>query len=208
MTNNKIKKLFKGIIDEEYIKKLQYDDVSLYSITDHKISEKIAKILIKLSYINNLSTITDMTACIGGDTINFSKYFRNIISIEIDKNRYKMLYNNVNTILKLDNIKTYCGDSLKIIKETKQDIIYLDPPWGGPTYKKKENVSLFMNETNIKYLINTLLNYAIYVAIKVPNNYNIIELEEYLNKINRYITIEEYELIKFKLLLIYIKFNG
>jgi hypothetical protein len=41
----------------------------------------------------NELTITDATACIGGDTINFAFYFGHVHSIEINKENFEVLEN-------------------------------------------------------------------------------------------------------------------
>ena len=40
-----------------------------------------------------------------------------------------------------DNI--YNGDTNILIKNIKQDVIYIDAPWGGPEYKQEEKMKLY-----------------------------------------------------------------
>ena len=69
-----LKYLFEG--NEIFLRKLKMDNVSVYSMTPLEASKSIIKIILK--YVPKKSTITDMTACIGGDTIRFSQIFSQI----------------------------------------------------------------------------------------------------------------------------------
>ena len=53
-----------------------------------------------------------------------------------------------------------------------QDVIFIDPPWGGSIYKTKMKVDLFLDGLNVINIIDSLYNYTRIIALKVPNNYN------------------------------------
>ena len=75
--------LFKGT--DDFLKKLNIVNVSVWSVTPVIDSINICNII--KTYITNECTITDMTACIGGDTIRFAQNFQNIILLESGFNR-------------------------------------------------------------------------------------------------------------------------
>ena len=59
----------------------------------------------------------------------------------------------------------------------KQDIVYFDPPWGGAEYKSKKKVDLYLDNINVLDIINEIYNYTKIVALKVPNNFNTVRIE-------------------------------
>src|SRR5690606_15925078 len=115
--------------------------------------------------------ITDGTANNGSDTINFASTFKNINAIELDPINFKVLMNNVK-IYKCDNVKLFNGDSLNLVKQLKQDVIYLDLPWGGPEYKTKYSVQLFLSKLELSDVYLELKSYAKFFVFKVPKNYD------------------------------------
>ena len=111
--------------------------------------------------------ITDATAGIGGNSRLFCKYFGFVNSIEVNK------YNC--NILK-ENLKNYNNKSIlntnyvEIFTNLKQDIVFLDPPW-GTDYKSKNNIKLYLNEYDVNYIVSTLYWYSSLVILKAPCNY-------------------------------------
>lgn len=218
-SNNKkqTRKIYKGhkkgnFFFSTYSKKIRnqilYDDEALFSITDSKNAKIISEELLKLRDITNNSTITDMTSCVGGNVISFSQYFSKVNAIELDKERFKMLKHNVN-LLARNNVDFFEGNGIDIIlnREISQDIIFMDPPWGGTNYKSKEQLSLYLTDNsgktyNISDLIIKLLDHAKYVAIKVPINFNIFELRNILRKNKRRIVKSNLKLRKMHLYVI------
>ena len=66
-----------------------------YSVTRRKESEEIIDCMyLKVGNLET-NTITDATACMGGDTINFSLHFENVHAIEINPENFKLLQNNI-----------------------------------------------------------------------------------------------------------------
>ena len=125
--------------------------------------------------------IIDSTACIGGDSLSFSKYFKNILSIEKDKIHFKILENNIN-ICEANNVKIILNDFISFIEKQQlyksYQILFMDPPWGGPEYKNAEKLDLFLyNDKNIKLNINEIINSYInkfkYIILKCPINFNL-----------------------------------
>jgi tRNA G37 N-methylase Trm5 len=109
--------------------KLEMTDISVYSITLPQEAELISQTIIHLyktffplkthhqqhnNQQNNI-TITDATANVGGNTINFSKYFKFVNTIEIDPTTFETLRHNCADIYKRRNISFYLGDCTKVI---------------------------------------------------------------------------------------------
>jgi tRNA/tmRNA/rRNA uracil-C5-methylase (TrmA/RlmC/RlmD family) len=134
-------------ISQEKRRHIKMDAEAFYSVTDQYTADRISKDI--LHTIPEVQIITDATACIGGNTYSFSKYFMNINAIEIDFNRYQYLQNNLR-VLETNNVDIYNGDLMVICQMLYQDLIFVDPPWGGPDYKTKESIDLYLSDISSK----------------------------------------------------------
>jgi len=181
--------------------KLIITDEGKYSITKRKDGEKLLEIIRKEIKTIKDKTITDLTGCIGGDTILFGLNFREVYSIEYNNNNYKALENNVK-VYNLENVRLYHGDSTKIYNWVS-DVLYLDPPWGGINYRDNEKIDLYLGDVRVDIFIREILereNRPKYIFIKLPRNYNFNRLYKIKNmykKIRNY-TIRGYNIIFIK----------
>jgi len=181
--------------------KLIITDEGKYSITKRKDGEKLLEIIRKEIKTTKDKTITDLTGCVGGDTILFGLNFRKVYSIEYNDNNFRALENNVK-VYNLENVKLYHGDSTKIYNWIT-DVLYLDPPWGGINYKENDRIDLYLGEFRVDIFIREILereNRPKYIFIKLPRNYNFGRLYKFKNrykKIRNY-TIRGYNIIFIK----------
>lgn len=130
-------------------------------------AEQINNIIFK--YIPCNSVITDATAGIGGNTLYFCKHFKSVNVIEVNNDLENTLkYNLINYNNKLMYFVSY--NVIKFL--LKQDIIFIDPPWGGSDYKTKKKVNLYLDNVNVLDIIEQMYNYTKIICLKVPNNFN------------------------------------
>jgi hypothetical protein len=158
--------------------KLQLTEEGLYSVTRRRDADNIINIM--SSTVGNIKekSITDATACVGGDTINFALNFREVHSIEYSKDNFDALSNNI-VVYGLNNVHLYLGDCMKVYNWAS-DVLYIDPPWGGPNYRNLESVELFLGSTRIDVWLEDILSGPYrpsFVFLKVPSNYNSIPLQ-------------------------------
>lgn len=132
-------------------------NVSVYSVTPPNEAKKISDVIknifngffkYNINQMHNLS-ITDGTANVGGNTINFSDNFNKVNTIEINQNVFDILKHNCKNVYKRKNIFFYQGDCIKIIPNIKQDIIFIDPPWDGMLYKAYNKLHLYLSDIDI-----------------------------------------------------------
>jgi hypothetical protein len=179
------------IIDENIIKrmfpiekgvdmsKIKLSIESTYSVTPPKEAALVNSIILK--YLNIIDknidasklSIIDGTANAGGNTIAFSKIFKNVISVELDYETYLMLKNNID-VYGITNVKIVNGDITKV-NETA-DLLFVDPPWGGISYKYYDKVNLYLSEYTMAQFINNTINNFKLICTKVPYNYDIHDL--------------------------------
>ncbi len=123
-------------------------------------------------------TISDVTANVGGNTLHFSKVFSKVIANEYDIDEYNRLIHNM-SVYNCNNIEFLNKDYTEIYQDIKQDVIFIDPPWGGPLYKTYDKLKLCLSNQDICTMINTLLNNkkAKLIVLKAPSNVDVSNLK-------------------------------
>ena len=147
--------------------KLKMTAEGQYSITKPWDSEHIISVMQDTVGDLKTKTIADLTGNVGGDTIRFGMNFKHVDSYELDKDNYEALQNNVE-LYDLKNVTLHHGDSTKLFNKNV-DVIYIDAPWGGPDYKEKTNLDLYLGTQRIDEVVEKFKGD---VFLKVPNNYN------------------------------------
>lgn len=169
---------------------VEIDETSEYSSIKPYHLTSTSEIFV-LEGIKDIESIIDATANIGGDSINFMRLFpkAKIVSLEIDTKISYILQRNMNN---LSNIlkNTAFPDQEKLSYDTRvinisavkyfeesryADVIYFDPPWGGPDYLLSEKLELFLDNISIGSIINNIIRKGTtpLVILKLPMNANI-----------------------------------
>ena len=91
---------------------------------------------------------------------------------DYDKNLFNSLKNNIK-IFGLKNINIYNGNSVEIIKYLKQDVIYIDAPWGGDSYSKNDSLKLYLDNKELSEIYNKFKSKTKIFILKLPKNYDI-----------------------------------
>lgn len=156
------------------------DRVAKFSVTPYKQAEEMSEMFLNLPGITEDSTITDGTACVGGNAVSFARHFKRVNAVEMDKERCEMLAHNIEACRKhgvndpnlafKGSVYVYMGDCLSFIPRLRQDIVFLDPPWGGKSYKERSAVSLFLSSMPIHDFVAKCAKWCKYVALKLPFN--------------------------------------
>lgn len=157
--------------------KLKMTEEGKYSVTRRKDAERVIEIMNQVIGDLKLKTITDATGCVGGDTIHFAESYKFVHTIEINKENFDVLHNNVE-LYNFSNIALHNGDAT-VLYNWKTDVLYVDPPWGGPQYKESKNLDLFMSEKRIDIWLEEILhrkNRPSFIFLKLPHNYNFSRL--------------------------------
>jgi 16S rRNA G966 N2-methylase RsmD len=90
--------------------------------------------------------------------------------------RFEMLKENIQS-RKLNNILLY-GNFMTYIN-MDYDVIFLDPPWGGPNYKYEKSTNFGINNTSLKDVTKILRSKDKIVIWKLPFNYNLNEFDKF-----------------------------
>lgn len=162
--------------------KLKTTTEGSYSITRRRDAERIMIVIGNIFKETKTMTITDATACIGGDTLNFALKFGHVHSIELNEKNFEALENNVKTY-DFHNVTLHHGDSTMLF-HWNTNVLYIDPPWGGKDYKKHKELDLFLSDKRLDCWLEEILsrkNRPDYIVLKLPFNYNFKRLNFLLN---------------------------
>jgi hypothetical protein len=173
-----------GELSPEKQQTVQLDFEAAWSVTEMKLAFKTTAFITEVikrhdfSFNSNVATITDGTACVGGNALSFSTFFGTVNAVENHEYRVKMLCHN---LIQLNNginrskysvqVRFYWKNYVDICHLLKQDIVFLDPPWGGPAYKEQDTVHLFLSGVRLVDVCRSLQGYAKYIALKLPHNF-------------------------------------
>jgi predicted RNA methylase len=153
--------------------KLKLSPEGEYSVTRRRDADRIITVIKNIIGDLSTKTITDATGCVGGDTIHFGLNFRQVDTIELKPENFNVLKNNV-SVYNLKNIRFHLGDATELFN-WKTNVLYIDPPWGGPDYKEKKDLDLYMSSKRIDTWLEEILlrkNRPSYIFLKLPSNYN------------------------------------
>jgi 16S rRNA G966 N2-methylase RsmD len=190
MYNGKKIRLFPYLKDKNKLCNLKIDDESIDYITSRDDANIMTNMIKQhlASYDLDVSkmSITDSTAGVGGNTLSFGQHFMHVNAIEINEQRCKYMQNNI-SVYDLDNITIYNDDCTKRLKTMKQDIIFIDPPWGGKMYKFKEKIRINIGNKSIEQLCNELIHADVehkpkLIVLKLPTNYDWVHFEKIIKK--------------------------
>ena len=163
--------------------KLQMAPNSAYSITKPKDAKQIEQFINKHMGGKNLA-ILDGTANVGGDVINFglNPNVARVVAIEINPETFAMLENNIRVFKLEKKIQAIQGNSLDIIGKCADgehfDILFLDAPWGGTSYKAQKFLDLEMSGKKLVDVVSMAQKCRNIdnIILKIPFNYNLFQL--------------------------------
>jgi predicted RNA methylase len=188
-------RLFPFLEDKELYNKLQIDDVGRYSITKPhhaKIINNIIKEYIKSEH----TIIVDAMASVGGNTISFTDLTSSVVAVEVDDTRSEALDNNIKIYGIEDKVLLFRSNYLTLYDKLEQDIVFLDPPWGGINYKNFDEIRLFIDNICIIKFINELKKYSKLVVLKCPIKIDL----KYIKKVTVWDTLDIYDLNNMKII--------
>jgi len=157
--------------------KIRVTNIGLYSITKKNEAYFISNLITKY-FGDTKITITDSTACCGGNSISFLLHpqVQKVNSIEIDPLHFEILTNNLNLYKNVNKVTLIHDNYLSVCKNLFQDVIFYDLPWGGKKYIEKEEINLGLFNNNNEFIslttiINQMKEDAKLQVLKIPLNF-------------------------------------
>jgi len=106
---------------------IRLDNESWFSVTPEKIAQHIAERC-------RCDVVVDAFCGAGGNTIQLAFTCERVIAIDIDASKIELAKHNAGIYGVADRIEFIIGDYLKLAPTLKADVVFLSPPWGGPSY--------------------------------------------------------------------------
>ncbi|KAH8111817.1 RNA cap guanine-N2 methyltransferase-domain-containing protein [Phellopilus nigrolimitatus] len=111
------------------------DEEGWYSVTPEKIADQIAERC-------RCDTILDAFCGVGGNAIAFAKTCHRVIALDVSPARLALARHNAIVYGVADRIEFILADylefargyALRPLKQRNIDVVFLSPPWGGPSY--------------------------------------------------------------------------
>lgn len=110
---------------------IKLDRESWFSVTPEKVASHTAERC-------RSDLIVDAFCGCGGNSIQFAFTCQKVIAIDIDPKKIEMAKHNAAVYGVADRIEFITGNFLQLADKLRADVIFLSPPWGGPSYLKDE----------------------------------------------------------------------
>lgn len=124
---------------------------------------------------NRLGLSLDLFCGSGIDLLGLASISDNIIGVDIEKDSVSLARINAKRFSSISNITILQEDALKIIHkiDVTPDLIYLDPEWNGPDYKKKLDIPLYIGNKELSEFCDELIKKypRARLYVKFPRNY-------------------------------------
>ena len=163
------------------------DDEASYSVTPCQQAAQMASFCYDLiGKVGKDPVITDGCACEGGNVFGFalSKNFSEVNAVECNDTHYINLLENVKLLARSQlitneqnpcKVNVFHASYIDKMEELNQDIVFLDPPWGGKDYKLKKAINLELGPFTLTDIIQYLYENkprTQYVVWKAPCNFD------------------------------------
>ncbi|XP_077496502.1 trimethylguanosine synthase 1 isoform X2 [Amblyomma americanum] len=147
----------------KFDKGIQLDEESWFSVTPEAIAKHIAMRC-------KADVIIDAFCGAGGNSIQFALSSRHVIAVDIDPKKIELARNNASVYGVLDRIEFVVGDFLEVAKGLRSDVVFLSPPWGGPSYQEKGTFDLKDVKPDVFQTFALCRKITHNIALLVPRN--------------------------------------
>jgi len=182
LSHSKLKYLLKDLTIYGPYTSWQIDKEGLYEMTPACLSIWFWTNL----KLGSSDRVLETCGGVGGDTIILTQVGTSVITYEPNLKRYIMLKNNVY----LGGSSNNCNfinsryDTATDIP-TDCNVLYMDPPWGGPDYKQEAVINdLYLGTSTVSQIVMNFSEQSNCIdqtiVLKLPFNYNLNKLKSEL----------------------------
>lgn len=152
---------------------IQMDEEGWFSATPEEIAATHA------ARAGSGTFVIDCFSGVGGNAIQFALRGCHVVAIDIDPRKVGYSINNAKIYGVEDNIDFIVGDFFQLAPFLKADVVFLSPPWGGPSYSKIQNFTLDMLKPRDGYSIfQVAQKITPNIIMFLPRNVDINQVEE------------------------------
>jgi len=180
--NESDRRLYLGFIFGFYDKRMQLADI--YSSSHVVDGEYLINELKKINI--DLKDFICVDACgnVGGTGFCLAKHSKFVNIYEYDKDIYRMLQTNFSILSErgISNYQLYNGDFSKDSQAFSCDLLFIDPPWGGPESVHDKTIIPFLYQNNDEkiniddFIVEKYDILPKYTILKVPADNRVIDL--------------------------------
>ena len=163
---------------------LKCDYEGLYSLTPENESTVMAEIMADVCWQvlrrpASSTNILDGTAGLGGNVFGFARFFAHVRAMELDEKRYKLLQHNIQQLGWAEaRVECIRGTVLKLFMHKSSPMVFLDPPWGGYSYRREKNLRLYISKVPLPRLLRQWAQqrkraHPTVVGLKLPTNFSL-----------------------------------
>ncbi|XP_047981891.1 trimethylguanosine synthase-like isoform X1 [Salvia hispanica] len=152
---------------------VKLDEEGWFSVTPEEIAASQAR------RFAGAGVVIDAFAGVGGNAIQFAKVCHHVVAIEIDPKKVALASHNAKIYGVQDKIDFVVGDFFQLAPFLKGDVVFLSPPWGGPSYKAKENFTLdLLKPKDGHSLFQVAQAITSNIVMFLPRNVNVLQASE------------------------------
>ncbi|GAV78083.1 Methyltransf_15 domain-containing protein [Cephalotus follicularis] len=157
---------------------IKMDEEGWYSVTPEEIAMMHAERCID-GVAGAATCVIDCFTGVGGNAIQFATQYHFVVAIDVDPQKVKMAYNNARIYGVEDYIDFIVGDFFHLAPSLKGEIVFLSPPWGGPSYKTIENFTMDLLKPKDGYSIfQVAQTISPHIIMFLPRNVDLHQVEE------------------------------
>ncbi|XP_077546087.1 uncharacterized protein LOC144158808 isoform X3 [Haemaphysalis longicornis] len=155
----------------KFDKGIQLDEESWFSVTPEGIAKHIAKRC-------KADVVIDAFCGAGGNSIQFALRSRKVIAVDIDPQKIELARNNAAVYGVENKIEFVLADFLEVAPGLQGDVVFLSPPWGGPSYQEKGSFDLRSVKPDVFETFALCRKITPNIALLVPRNTDANQLAE------------------------------
>ncbi|XP_020167823.1 uncharacterized protein [Aegilops tauschii subsp. strangulata] len=123
--------------------------------------------------------VLDAFAGVGGNSIQFAARGCYVVAVEIDPRKVELARHNARIYGVEDMIEFVVGDFFLLAPYLKADLVFLSPPWGGPSYNQTPVYTLDMLKPKDGHAVfQAAQKIAPNIIMFLPRNVDISQVEE------------------------------
>lgn len=184
----------------EKIQELQLDQYDTFAMTWASEAYVICQSIIDIPFLPAKPVVTNACSGCGGNSIQFAccEGFSQVTTVEMNTKRFEQyLKHNVTTAKQMlpshDNthVELICRDHLQYKKILRQDVVFLDIPWGGPKYHTEQFCVLALQVVHVADIVIDLYKDSINpdvnngtkcVVMTAQLNFHLVDMQDKLSK--------------------------
>jgi len=162
-------------------------------VTPFRMAETLIKWMNALYFMNYqgrggaapaIYEMVDLTACIGGNVLEFGKAYAKVTCMELNHESYMCLRHNVHAYALANKVRATNENSMQWLFDARRPRferdtgVFFDPPWGGREYNDRDTIPdlTMMDSEQKEYGVYDILRRcfdlrASIVCIKLPYNF-------------------------------------